>query len=270
MSTGFHFVDSLTSGGVAEGEVVLLLAYSGVGKTTIGCHQLLCNPDVQRVFFSLEMQARYITKRLAAMHTDTPDREIERALRAGQGSPAIAQLARDHRSLWLVDKPGMSLKEMGRCLSELEAETGEKTKLVLIDYMELIGGVASLDGMGQVDKVSRSLKNFANEHDVAVVVLHQLTKGSSPHERVSIQDARFGGNVAADYVMGAWKPGLDPTLSRDQSRALERDLWVNLVKTRGGPYIDPYGVRHDYDPETMRITDPLKPRPNPVDQRELW
>jgi replicative DNA helicase len=279
VSTGFEHIDAMTSGGAAEGEVILFLAYSGVGKTSIACHFLLANPGLPAVFFSLEMHARFLLKRMAAMHSGISDRVIEDMLRAGAHVPEIDRLAEAFPQLYVADEPGMSLKAMSATLDQFTEEQGVQPKLVVIDYLELVGGVASLDGLGQVDKVSRKVKDFARQHDVVVFVLHQLNKGGSAHEPVRVSDARFGGNVAADYVLAAYKPSMDPALPPDGYRMFERDLCIQFLKTRGGPAIHPSGVKYDYDPESMRIQ-PLglrwappkvdRPADPGIDQREMW
>ncbi|NNM31693.1 MAG: hypothetical protein HKO53_01420, partial [Gemmatimonadetes bacterium] len=64
---GWRFFDEATSGGIALGEVLMMLAYSGVGKTWWACNVAINNPQVPVVFFSLEMQGRALAQRLAAV-----------------------------------------------------------------------------------------------------------------------------------------------------------------------------------------------------------
>jgi replicative DNA helicase len=258
--TGFTFIDQLTQGGIAEGEVALLMAYSGVGKTAIGCNIAVNNRGIPTVFFSLEMQARFILKRLAAIHSTTSDRLIEQQLRAGEPCTPVQSLIEDFPHLGIVDKPAMSLKDMSSALYEAAEHWGRMPRLCILDYLELVGGIASLDAVNAVDKVSRKLKDFAREHDVAMVVLHQLNKSGDPHKPVNIKDARYGGNVAADYVIAAYRPCLDPDLSQHVYESRKRDLRLQFLKTRGGPDIHASGMQHDFDPETMTIRTVVLPQ----------
>lgn len=264
---GFPFVDQLIEGGGAEGEVAFVLAKSGVGKTAIGCNIALHDHTVPTVFFSLEMQARFILKRMAAIYSQTPDRDIERNLRAGGDPTALQVLVRDYPRLAIVDKPAMSLKDMGAALLEARDHWGVKPRRVIIDYLELVGGVTSLDGVGQVDKVSRKVKDLAREHDALVIVLHQLNMGGEAWKPVTLKDARYGGPTAADYVLAAYRPCLDPDLSHEAYKARQRDLRIQFLKTRGGPDIHHQGVQHDFDPETLKV-EPLRPLPFPIPQPE--
>ncbi len=261
IATGFPFIDTLTQGGIAEGEVALLMAYSGVGKTALGCNMALNDPTIPTIFFSLEMQARFILKRMAAICTSTPDRQIEAELRAGEKCLSLEELERSYPLLGIADKPAMSLKEMSQVLFDAAEHWSTMPRRVIIDYLELIGGIPSLEPVNAIDRVSRKLKDFAREHDIALVVLHQLVKSADPHKPIDIKDARYGGNVAADYVFGAYRPCLDPDIKHHMYEALKRDLRLQFLKTRGGPDIHPTGVEHDFDPDTMRVTPITEPLP---------
>lgn len=252
--TGFPFIDELCQGGVAEGEVALVMAYSGVGKTALGCNVAVRNRGVPTLFFSLEMQARFILKRLAAIYAGIPDWTIERDLRSGKRVDAIDVLIRDFPRLAIVDKPAMSLKDMGAAVAEAAQYWGERPRLVVVDYMELVGGVPSMEAVSAVDKVSRRSKDFAREHDVALFMLHQLNQGGESYKPVKVKDARYGGNTAADYVIAAYRPCLDPELNQFQHEAKRREFYLQFLKTRGGSRIHPSGMLHDFDPESMRIT----------------
>jgi len=252
--TGFPFIDKMTQGGIAEGEVALVMAYSGVGKTALGCNVAINNRGVPTVFFSLEMQGRFILKRLASIYSRVPDWQIEKDLRAGKRVDALDVLVRDYPHLAIIDKPAMSLKDMGAVLDEAEAYWGVRPRIAVIDYMELVGGVPSMEAVTAIDKVSRKAKDFAREHDIALFMLHQLNKGGEAYAPVSVKDARYGGNVAADYVIAAYRPCLDPELPQREHERRKREFYLQFLKTRGGSSIHPSGVLHDYDPECMRLT----------------
>ena len=251
---GFPFFDQRT-GGVALGEMMMFLARSGVGKTAWACNVAANLRRVPQVFFSLEMQGRYIAQRTAAIHCNVPTKHIEWDLRNHGESSALDQLVRDFPYLSVIDKPGMTLRQMGEALDEVsEMWRGVKPRIVIIDYLELIKA-ASMSAVEGVDGVSRKLKDFAREHDCAVVVLHQLNAaGGEGWEPVKRTHARYGGDVAADYTLAAYRPSLKPDAYNDGG------IWLQFLKTRTDGGLHPGGVWHSFDEATLRIRPPSGPQ----------
>jgi hypothetical protein len=260
--TGYPIMDDLTNGGAAPGEVVMVLARSGVGKTIIGCNIAVNNRGVPTVFFSLEMAGRFLVNRLAAIWSDTPTALIEQQLRDGQPCAALDALVSGFPELTVIDEPGMGLSQMSEALDEVEAEWGHRPRLVIIDYLELIKAPGATDGVTQVDKVSRKLKDFARSEEVVVVVLHQVNKGGGEGDQpLTRHDARYGGDVAADYTLAAYRPCLEPGLTMQQYQSLEPDFYMQFLKTRGGPRIHPQGVRYHLNVDSLKISVPRLPGP---------
>jgi hypothetical protein len=159
---------------------------------------------------------------------------------------------------------------MGNYLDEAEEVWGQPTKLVIIDYLELVKAPLGTEGgVATVDSVSRKLKDFARERDCVVVVLHQLSMGASKskktpgakgnetdhgHLPVGRLDAKFGGDVAADYTLGVYRPSLDPALEYTERQALADVIKVQFLKSRGGSELDFWGEAYHYDTESLRIT----------------
>lgn len=246
---GFPFFD-IRTGGVALGEVCMFLARSGVGKTAWACNVAEMARRVPQVFFSLEMQGRFIASRIAAIHVDVPTRHIESDLKSYGESGALDQLARDYPYLSICDKPGMTLRQMGAALDELETMwLGVKPRLVIIDYMELIKS-ASMTAVEGLDAISRKLKDFARERDVAVIVLHQLNLSDSESggwSPVRLRDARYGGPTAADYVLAGYRPSVKPGAYQDGL------IQLQFLKTRTDGGLHPGGVGHTFNEATLRI-----------------
>jgi len=264
---GWSFFDDATGGGVAQGEVCMFLARSGVGKSWWACNVINNNPHVPTVFFSLEMQDRFMLQRLAAVHVGTPTPFIEAEIRETGSSAAIEQTVTDFPKLALIDTPEMSLKGMSQALKEYRDSYGEQPELVIVDYMELVKGGLSMSALEAIDNVSRQIKNWARTEDVAFIVLHQtnMNPGARVSERsneldnghlpLTRQAARFGGDVAADYTVAMYKPSLDPRLA-DQVRIYRmNEVWLQLLKNRGGSKLYEGGVQHHVDVTNWRITE---------------
>lgn len=259
ISIGYDFFDRRTGGGAAEGEVIQFLARTQVGKTAVACNIVRFNREVPTVFFSLEMHGRYIAQRLAAIHGNVGTRQIEEDLATTGQSSHLNQLIVDFPQLSIVDKPGLSVKAMSVALAEATEAWGVRPRLVVIDFMELIGGVPGMDSISKVEKLAPLIKDFSRSEDVCTFILHQVGRGAGGNgdQPLSLLSGRYGGEQSADYVLAGYRPCLAPGIDQQTYEALEDQIYFQFLKTRSGGGTHPGGMRHRIDPVTMRIT------PNP-------
>lgn len=262
---GYSFFDQWTNG-VATGELCTLIARSGVGKTYFLLNVIRNNPKTPCVVFSMEMHARYLLARLASINSGEATWKIEETLRRHGRHWAVDTVVDQYPHLHIDDEPTRSVAEMGEVLERYETDTGVSPLLVGIDYLELVRSW----GMNQtesVDEVARALKAFAREFDVAVLVLHQVTRGerhkpkgwdvahaNEGHRRLSMTDARFGGDVQSDYLLGMYRPSKDPTMPQHMRQQRIHDVRLQFLKNRAGFEVSGEGIQHHWDPRTGLIT----------------
>jgi len=270
---GFEFFDNATSGGIARGEVAMFLARSGVGKSWWACNVVNNNADVPTMFFSLEMQDRFMLQRLTAVHMGEPTPFIENEIREWGRSAAMEKTVAHFDKLAIIDTPNISIKEMSKDVRAYEERYGTKPHLVLVDYLELLKAGMSMSALEGVDMASRRLKDWAREEDVALIVLHQTN--SSTANRIGVdyghnaqgspvdagqmaltrQSARFGGDTAADYTIAMYKPSLAPDMPPSVAESRQSEIMMQLLKNRGGHILHSQGVEHHVDVHTWQITE---------------
>ena len=253
---GYRFFDDRTQGGMAPGQVMILLARTGVGKTWFLVNVAVNSPTVPTVFFSLEMHGRYVLGRVASTHTGTATRAIETGMRDHGTSSAIELATAELPLLYIEDEPDLGLADMVEVLNEYEERVGARPRLILIDYLELIRNWGNSQ-IENVQSMARALKNFARETDTAVIVLHQVKRGeqNAGHKPLDLTDGKFGGEESADYGLGMYKPSLNPGVSQQVREEMDRDIRLQFLKTRTGGGIHPDGVEHRWHPETGRIAE---------------
>lgn len=253
---GLPFFDKPTRGGIAKAECAMVLAYSSVGKTSIALNMIEQNPHIPTLVVSAEMSWRLVVARLAAIHTGTPTWELEEMLKQGTLPPQIVQTSNTFPYLLGNDQSEPSVKEMKTWVTEAGQKIGKPIRLVVIDYLELIGGAGLLGKSEQVDKAATKIRSLAKDCDCSVIVLHQVAKGdgSGGHEPLSLDSGKFGGHHPMDYVIGAYAPRLDRKLSEQQRVDVEEELYLQLLKNRSGK-ANSTGVRHRLSVTTGRLTE---------------
>lgn len=252
---GLPFFDEPTRGGMAKGEVCMFLAYSSVGKTSLGLNVINANPHMPTVFFSIEMSWRLVTARLAAQHTGTPTWELEAELKAGRYPPQLIDTANRFPLLLGNDTSDISVKEMKSQIMDGGQKLGTPIRLVVIDYLELISGAGLLGKGEQVDKIAQKLQALAKDCDCSVVVLHQVGKGdgSGGHLPLALDSGKYGGHHVCSYVVGAYAPRLNRELTEWQRQACEEEIYLQLLKNRGG-MAAPAGIKHRMSTTSTKIT----------------
>lgn len=254
---GYDCFDSRTNGGIANGEVAMVMARTEVGKTWFAVNVMVNNPSTPCVFFSIEMAGRYVLERLAAVYTNTPASEVQKEVMETGGSEAIRKTVREMPHLWIDDSQAKTIPEM---MEEVEA-LDPRPKLVVIDYLELIKSF----GMGRmeiVDQLAWNVKEFARMTDTAVLVVHQVKRGefdkgsmNQGHRPLTKTDARFGGEMAVDYQIGLYRPAMSPNITEETRYMMRNQMKFQILKNRNGPPGPFEGTQLYLDPDTWRMSD---------------
>lgn len=264
--TGYSFIDGPTQGGPAPGELMLFIARTGVGKTWWALNVLAHNPGTPAIFFQLEMHDRYVLKRLAGVYTGTPTKHIEQSLRTQGWSPAVDKTVEDFPLLEIEDRPGIGIPDMIQSTDDFAERNGVRPKLLVIDFVELVRSYGATE-TESVKRLMAGLKDLARETDAVVLALHQVARGAAIKRRGSDQayvdeghrpltkgSAMHGGEASADYMIGAFRPALDPEMPTFEREARANDFRLQFLKTRGDEEIDTaIAHQHYWDQPTGRI-----------------
>lgn len=231
--------------GVAAGEVCTLAARSGAGKSVVATQVMANNPHVPTIFLSLEMPSTQVMQRLYAQVTDRPAADVVLATMDNQLPPDIEALAEKLPLHVVVDTPAIRLTEASAYLENYDTYFGQRPKLVIIDYLEELGGMkqsgnTSAEG---VAAMAAAVKNWSKQEKVAVLMLHQLNQGREIHEEPTRSSLRYGGYTEADFVIGMYRPGLDPELKGAEAQMMANEVRMSVLKNR--PFgREPRGLRY--------------------------
>lgn len=212
--TGFIDLDHRLSG-LQKGNLVLIAARPGMGKTSLGLNILqyaATRANVPSVIFSLEMSKEEIANRILSgeamvssgkMRSGSLDAEDFRSL-----AQAIGPLS--NAPIYIDDTAGVSLSEIRARCKRLKIE--KNIGLIVIDYLQLMQGERSRKSdnrQNEISDISRGLKMLAKELDLPVVCLSQLSRAPEARtdHRPMLSDLRESGAIEqdADIVMFIYK-----------------------------------------------------------------
>ena len=230
LSLSIPVVDYAT-GGMRPGNVMILAAYTGCGKTTLALNigGWLCGRAVPVYFVTREMGIGELVQRIMSNVGNVNSVR----LRMGSANDADMNLldgAKQTVDKWplVVDERASTVPEIAVGVRRMALE-GRKPGLVIIDYLQLLQGKGSTF-RERFSNISTAIKALARETGVPFLVLSQFTrpqKGVVKHP--TIFDLKESGSLEndADYVL---------LLHRDEDD-VGQEIMASMPKNRHGPRI---------------------------------
>ena len=176
IATGFYDLDYAING-LNKSELIVIASRLAMGKTNFLLN-IATNVAVERkipvALFNLELSKEQCIERMIAQKSSVNINNIKTNIvndeKANQVKTAIKELA--DAPIYIDDTPVISFKELREKSFKLKEE--KDIGLILVDYLQLIND-------GKDENICALLKNLAQELDIPVVVLSQLSK--APQER---------------------------------------------------------------------------------------
>ena len=241
ISTGFLKLDEMT-GGLREGELIILAARPAMGKTAFALNiaqHVTSNPSNPKAVavFSLEMSKESLLTRMvcAAARVD------QQRFRAGYLNHDERQALQDalfkivESPLYLDDTAGTNLMDIHSKLRRLQAE--QDLGLVIVDYLQLMQGRGRSENRQQeISGLSRGFKLMSKELRVPFLVLSQLSRAPETRpgdHRPMLSDLRESGSIEQDADMVGFI--FREEVYRPDKQSLKGLAEFILAKQRNGP-----------------------------------
>ena len=259
LSCNFYDLDAMTQG-FQRSDLIILAARPAMGKTALAlqiARQICEIHNLGVAIFSLEMSKEQLVQRMLAGEAGI-DSNYLRAGRINQAqweplSRAIGKLSQ--LSIYIDDSPNPSITELRSNARRLQSEHPEGLGLIVLDYIQLMGGEATDGRVQEISKITRALKGLARELNVPVVALSQLSRGveSRTNKRPLMSDLRESGSIEqdADLIVLLYR---DDYYDPDSA---ERGICeLNIAKHRNGPVGT---VKLLFEPKLTRFFNLAKP-----------
>lgn len=252
---GWADLDELVRG-PARGEVFMVAASSHVGKSLFATNVIANNPEERIIFFSLEMPEHQVLENLVAQVFEVPADDLEQMMNVERSLPDyVEDLDQRLPFVAVVDDSNLSLEAMSAYLEEYENYYGDRPRMVIIDYLEEIGGgKASGEGWTRVEASASAVKSWAKTEKVGVIVLHQLNRLTKQWEPPVKDSLKGAGYTEADVVIGLWRPGWEPGVPIEMRGQRQGWLAMNVLKNRVRGKMHP-GLLYRIDPSKRIVPD---------------
>ena len=228
--TGYKLLDAKTKG-MKPGAVYVIAARPGIGKTAFALNiagNVALDYGRRVAIFSLEMDSVSLCKRILSQRSGIPHDSMD--TRGKMTKYEIQRLVSAYKQLsesqlyiddFALNTPAQIYNKCKRL-----ARNDKGLDLIIIDYLQLMNPESGvLNRQEIVAQLSRSIKLYAKELGVPIIVLSQLRRTPTTEEGVGgvkedrkpqLSDLRESGSIEqdADMVMFLHKPkGVDSTQS---------------------------------------------------------
>ena len=225
VTTGWDVIDDLMDGGLAPGELGVVMAPAGIGKSwmliNIGANAIKQNKTV--IHYTLELNENYVGQRydsvitgIAAQNLKNYTDDIEEKLRDISGELIIKYY------------PTKSVGVMGiKAHVEKTIMLGNKPDLIVVDYADLLK-VSSKDKHEALEELYEDLRGMAGEYGVPVWTATQANRSALEDDIIEADKiaSSYGKVMVSDFLM---------SLSRKVEDKLSGTGRGHVIKNRFGP-----------------------------------
>jgi replicative DNA helicase len=241
LSTGYTKFDEKT-GGLHEGELIILAARPSMGKTALALNiaqHVAMNPNLRNTVavFSLEMSSESLLTRMICAGARVDQQKFRAGYLNQDERRRLAKTASElvQAPLFIDDTSGTHLMDIHAKLRRLKAEHG--LSLVVIDYLQLMSGRGRYENRNQeISTISRGLKLLAKELKVPMLVLSQLNRAPETRpgdHRPQLSDLRESGSIEQDADLVAFI--FREEVYKQEDVRLKGLAEVIIAKQRNGP-----------------------------------
>lgn len=221
--TGFVQLDAII-GGMTPGQVMVVLAKTGTGKTILLCN-LAYNMRAHRILFvSLEMTKEECYERLYRIYLfhnpRATDWQLEEAL----------------SSIYICDENRLGQKDLNTLVDEYEVESGARPDVVMVDYLGYYArGQAGNSPYEKTTNAVMQLKAEAKAGRFVCISPSQVSRGTKEGKPIDIDDARDSGAIeeTADFLLSLWRPD-DALQAEIQNMQQSGKTKATILKSRHG------------------------------------
>lgn len=234
--TGIEDLDQLLGGGWQPGQLIVVAARTGVGKsvatTGFAVHGAFTK-GIPSAVFSMEMRDVEIGTRIFAAHGEVPLHLLKTGKVGEDEWDKLRETMEktDDAPLFVDDSANMTLADIRSWSRKLHRQNG--IQLVVVDYLQLIETARAENRQNAIAAVSRGLKLLAMELEIPVIAVSQLNRGpeNRPNKRPTKSDLRESGAIEndADVIVLIHR---DDYYDPESPRAGEADFIVD--KNRSG------------------------------------
>lgn len=249
--TPFSRLNERLGGGLRPGEVYVIGANQGQGKTSLGLRFIVHALRNRRcaLLFSMEMGHRDVFQRMVGMEAHVDLNEFRQMQRAAVNTDAYSayRMRLQRQTQELASLP-LFVSTRPRVTPEFLMEESvrlskrHRIDLVIVDHMQLMSTTGTARGdYEKFTAISRANKEVAMELKLPVLLISQTSRNNAHDKRTELEVSDLRGSGAIEEDAAAVMLLYDDKADRDRHLAAQTydvgpvKTWLKLGKNRFGP-----------------------------------
>jgi 5S rRNA maturation endonuclease (ribonuclease M5) len=197
---------------LVPGDMLLIIGGTSVGKTALASSIAMATVPLPSTFFELELSKELLFERFIAAKYNMTCVEVEQAFEQDQ---IIDDAELDHhfKNLYICNETNLTIAEIEEQINQAELKIGQRPKVVLLDYIQLVQGREG-SRYERLSDIAEELRKLAKRARVILIVLSQAQRPGEEDEEVTLFMGKGSGSLenSASVVFGIWRETNDPTL----------------------------------------------------------
>lgn len=192
---------------LSPGEMVLLMADTGVGKSCLAQALARCAAPLPTLFFELELPMQLMFERFVQMEIGCKGEDVETEYK--NSSEPMWKSFKGLQHIMVCPEAGITVEQIESYIIKSQLRFGKPAAVVFVDYVGLVKGF----GRSRYEAISHSAEQFKTIAKRTGVIMFVATQISRPEHKnasqeVRLHDARDSGALenSAGLVIGCWRP----------------------------------------------------------------
>ena len=223
--TPWEVINELTDGGLGKGELGVMVAPAGIGKSwalmNIGAHSVKKGKTV--LHYTMELNAAYVGLRYDSVITGIANQNLKH-----YQSEVKEQLSKIDGELIIKYYPTKTVSVMGiRAHVEKCIMQGKRPDMIIVDYADLLRGHGQ-EKRHELEGIYEDLRGMAGEYEIPVWTASQANRSALEEDVIDASKVAesYGKVMVADFII---------SLSRKvQDKLAGTGRW-HIIKNRFGP-----------------------------------
>ena len=230
---------------IVPGDMVLVIADTGIGKTSVLMNIMMAASPMPSALFELELPPETVYERFMSWKVKVSASDVEKEYRTSETPFNDRQINLMFPGLYICTESGLTADQVEDIIVRSELKIGEKPRLVAIDYAQLLGGTGK-----RYEKASDNaerLRVIARRQRCVMVVASQVTRPKDTSQPITIHSGKDSGSLenSASLVLGIERPDPDdPKL-----------MTVTILKNNKGTAWSDKPIECNYIGEMSMITE---------------
>lgn len=235
--------------GLVPGELVTVLAATGVGKTAILQNIARATSPLPTVLFEMELPPELVYERFLGLSTGWSAFKIEAAFKEAIAMGSRMDEIGPLKHVYVCTEAKLSPEKLEQYILRSELKIGQRPKVALLDYIQLVQGKGK-SRYERMSTVAEEVKIIAKSTRVIMFIASQIARQEGEDPEVTLFDAKDSGSIenSSGLVLGVWR---DP----DKKEKLYIRILKNTKGTAGRL------IECQFQGESMRIVETARQTP---------